>query len=138
MCFIVLYCMSTCGALLLLRDGAHAVVVVPVNDPPELTVQTAAQNFTEGSEPIKVDPTLTLADPDSTQISGAVVWLEPEGEEGDALDVSSAALEGRAVRKTLKGCCRVQLYTVASLADYQAALRGLTYHSSSRKPSTLR
>ena len=117
--------------------GDHLIDVVPVNDEPEIALQDGFVDYVEGASPAKIDVGLVISDVDSTQISSAVVWLEPEGVSGDQLSVSTSLLDESAVKVTSIGCCRLQLYTVADIAAYQSALRGVEYHSSNKNPSLL-
>jgi hypothetical protein len=111
------------------------VAVVPVGDAPVVTTSAGVTPFVEDGGPVAVDPSATLGDIDSATISGATVRLAgaplqtPEGTlalpgGGSILGVYDA----RAGTLALTG--------TASVADYQAALRQVTYDNTSDTPDT--
>ncbi|WP_227657660.1 beta strand repeat-containing protein, partial [Candidatus Magnetaquicoccus inordinatus] len=114
-----------------------ATVVVPitvnlVNDRPLLSAG-ASSSFTENGAAQVVDGTVTISDVDHSQLSSATVRISGNYQSGaDQLSfVNTAAIigswDGTSGTLTLSG--------VASLADYQAALRAVTYSNSSEAPS---
>ena len=112
------------------------VTVTPVNDAPSITIGTDAVIFTEDEDPQKVAASLTLSDIDSSQMSGADVWLEPEVDK-DSLYLPPGALDDLPISSQKISDFRLRLYTVASIADYQAALRQIEFKTLNQNPVLL-
>ena len=101
---------------------------------PVVTTSGGSASYTENAAAVPVDPTLTLTDADSTQITGATVQLSAGYVPGqDSLGMSSQpgiswSWNGSTGTLTLTGS--------ASVAAYQAALRTVTYFNGSEAPTT--
>jgi hypothetical protein len=108
--------------------------VTPVNDAP--AVATAAGSLTDGANqaPTPIDPGLSVTDVDSPNLSGATVAVTSGFAAGqDVLGFSNqngitGSYDSAAGVLTLAGS--------ASVANYQSALRSVTYFNSSSSPST--
>jgi hypothetical protein len=114
-------------------SSTRAVNVVAVNDAPVLTTSAGPVSFTEADPATPIDPGLTLADPDS-QIAGATVAVTANFASGeDVLGFTSqngitGSLNGAGDTLTLSG--------TATVANYQAALRSVTFRDTSANPDT--
>ncbi|HEV2813791.1 MAG TPA: Ig-like domain-containing protein [Solirubrobacteraceae bacterium] len=110
------------------------VSVTGVNDNPVLDTTDAALSYTAGSGPAAVDPGITATDADSTDLVGAIVTISgnfASAEDDLAFadgDVIAGSYDDTSGVLTLSG--------TASVADYEAALRSVTYANSSATPST--
>ena len=103
-----------------------------VNDPPTITTTSSNLVYSEDSGAQAIDPGLTLSDPESDAISGATVKITGNYASGqDVLGFSDqAGISGSVSGDTLT------LSGTTSAANYQAALRSVTYRNSSQDPST--
>lgn len=105
---------------------AIAVVeVTPVNDAPVATLPTTASGFTENGTPDALFSTLTLNDIDNAQLSGATVTIASPVA-GDVLNFTT--------QNGISGTYSAGVLTLsgsASVADYQAALRSVTFSNPS-------
>ncbi|HVK08484.1 MAG TPA: Ig-like domain-containing protein, partial [Gemmataceae bacterium] len=100
--------------------------------PPTLSgIETAALAYTE-NQSLAVTGTLAVADPDSTNLTGATVTLSTGYVAGqDFLDFTTQnGITGVFSNGTLT------LSGTATLAQYQAALRSVQYRNASENPST--
>ena len=112
--------------------ATSTVQIITDNDAPAVTA-SATLAFTEGGGPGVIDATITISDIDSTNISGATVEISPatfvEGEDvlgfTDQNDISGSYNAETGVL-TLSG--------EASLAEYETALRSVTYNNTSFTP----
>ncbi len=124
------------------NDGALAsniasrdVGVTPVNDAPVATTSGGMLAYVENQPASAIDPALTLADLDNTTLASATV----------AITGNFAAGEDRLVFTDQNGISGrfdaatgvLSLSGVASIADYQAALRSVAYLNTSDDPSGL-
>ncbi|MBF0434167.1 MAG: cadherin domain-containing protein [Magnetococcales bacterium] len=123
---------------------SDTVTVVPVNDPPVLTAPTATVTYTEDATPgvitpaMSIDPNsqFTVTDSESNQILGATIVLSgipTTNGVGPADTLQFTSQNGitgtwSAVTHTLT------LTGTASIANYQTALRSVTYINNSRDP----
>ena len=121
------------------RDGSatsapatKAVTVTAVNDAPAIA-SGATRAYTENDPPTTIDPALALSDGDSAELIGATVAIGAGRAPGeDVLAVTAgggiaASFDATAGVLTLSGR--------ASVADYRAALRAVTYANGSEDPS---
>jgi hypothetical protein len=116
-------------------NGVHAsrdLVVLPVNDAPVVTTSTGAVSFVEDDGAVVVDPGVIVADVDDATLSGATVQL------GTALLPQPGTL-GFADTSEIRGLWNpaagtLTLIGTASVADYQAALRSITFDDPSDTP----
>jgi hypothetical protein len=111
----------------------RAITLIAVNDAPTINTTTTALNYAPGSGPQRVDPELALLDPDS-DISGATVRItsghnQNQDELGftNQLGITGTYNSGTGVL-TLTG--------TTTVANYQAALRSVTYVNTSSTPSS--
>jgi hypothetical protein len=115
-------------------DSAPASKGIEVNDKPIVTTTSGALAYSEGDGAVAVDDGVDVTDADSTSLTGATVQISGNlAPDEDALAVSeqngiSGFYESSSGTLTLSG--------TASVADYEAALRSVTYENSSDAPST--
>ena len=116
-------------------ESNTAVIVItvnPVKDSPSGGVQGAPLAYVENQGPVAVDTTLTVTDPDSLDLVGATVAITAGLAAGDVLGfVNQNGITGS--YDATAGV--LTLIGVASLANYQAALRSVTYANASDNPS---
>jgi hypothetical protein len=102
------------------------------NLPPVVSTSAGTTAWTENAGPVPWDAGLSVSDPDSAQLAGATVQIGANFTAGqdrvgfvDELGITGA-YNGATGTLTLTG--------TASVADYQAALRSVTYGNSSDTP----
>jgi hypothetical protein len=110
------------------------VTVSGVNDAPVVTTSVGTLAYTENQAATAVDPALTVSDVDNTHLTGATVQINANYVNGqdvlaftDQLGITGTWNAGNATL-TLSG--------TATVADYQTALRSITYVNTSDAPST--
>ncbi|MBF0098014.1 MAG: DUF4347 domain-containing protein [Magnetococcales bacterium] len=111
--------------------ATSSITLSASNDPPVLTAG-ATLSYTENDAATAIDTTITLADVDDTQMSGATVTLSAGLTSGDTLALVtqngiSGSYDSSSGVLTLTG--------TATLANYQTALRSVTFASSSEDPT---
>ncbi|MEO5329138.1 MAG: DUF4347 domain-containing protein [Magnetococcus sp. THC-1_WYH] len=115
------------GGGALTTTATRAIVVHAVNDAPVVTITGVPLSYTESDAAIMVDAELSLADVDDATLVGATVQIIGNHVAGeDVLTFSdqwgiSGSWDATTGTLTLSG--------TASKADYQAALRSITYHN---------
>jgi hypothetical protein len=115
-------------------DSAPTAKHLEINEPPVLDATDTALAYTENDGPVAVDSGISATDVDSPTLSGATVSIGAgfsSGEDQLAF-TDTAAIDGDYSAST--GV--LTLTGTASVADYQAALRSVTYENSSENPST--
>ena len=112
--------------------ATRGITITPVNDAPTVTAPGATPTYTEGGAAVTIDNTITVTDPDDTQIESGQVRISADFQTGDTLNftnqngISGAYNSGTGVL-TLTGS--------ASEADYQTALRSITFSSTNIAPT---
>ena len=118
--------------------ASTSVTVVPVNDAPVLDLDTGANGsgyttaYTENGTPISIGGAVSIADPDSANLKGAVITLT-NAKSGDVL----AAADQFGIHATVtngNGQITVTLTGEASRADYESMIKSITYSSTSEDP----
>ncbi len=112
-----------------------AITITPVNDAPVLRTSSGTLAYTENQPATPVDPALTLGDIDSATLASARVTIS----------VNFAAGQDRLVFTDQNGISGsfdaatgvLSLSGVATVANYEAALRSVGYRNTSDDPSTL-
>ncbi|HEY6760289.1 MAG TPA: tandem-95 repeat protein, partial [Baekduia sp.] len=114
----------------------RTVTVAPSNDAPTLTAGTGHAAYTERGTAAAVDPAVTVADPDSTQMQGATVAITSGFLSGsDTLTfVNTTTITGSYNAST--GV--LTLSGTDTRANYEAALRSVTFSSGSHSPGASR
>ncbi|MDQ1373559.1 MAG: large repetitive protein, partial [Actinomycetota bacterium] len=109
------------------------IAVMIVDDPPTLTTTAAALSYTEGDGAVAADSGLTATDPDTAQLQGATVQIT--GNYVSADDTLAFADQSGITGSYDTTTGKLTLVGDASVADYQAALRSVTYTNSSQSPT---
>ncbi|HWK55829.1 MAG TPA: Ig-like domain-containing protein [Parapedobacter sp.] len=131
-------------------DGATSafqevtVNITLVNDAPVLTTSGGTVTFTEPEdgdpEPVTIDPGLTVTDPDNATLASATVHITGSFESGEdllafvndgSMDNISGSYDAGTGILTLTSAG-----ATATRAEWEAALRAVTYSNSSHDPST--
>ncbi len=108
--------------------------VVAANDAPVLTAGGGSPTFTEDGAAVVVDPAITATDADDTNLESATVTITNllnAGAEVLAATTGGTGITASYVAPTLT------LTGTATLANYQAVLRTVTYLNSSQSPSPI-
>jgi hypothetical protein len=109
------------------------VAVNAVNNTPTVTVTSTPLAYAENGAPKALDPSLTVADVDSAQLTGATVSVASGYLNG--ADRLGFVDSGSIVGSWDAGSGVLSLSGSASVADYQAALRTVTYENLSDDPA---
>ncbi len=143
-------------ALYLTSDPAvTTVTVTPMNDAPTLSTHIGSASYTEGGLPVRLLPTLTMADPDQpASFAGASVRVSLDGgvagdeivlADGSGVSVTNGVVSvgGKAVGMVSDGAlaggsshAAVTFTQDATQADVNALLQALAYDSTSSNPTT--
>ncbi|MEL0169538.1 MAG: Ig-like domain-containing protein, partial [Pseudomonadaceae bacterium] len=126
-------------------NAASTVTVVAVNDAPTVTTSGGSTSFVEGADvastPVVVDGGLTLSDPDSTTLASATVSIT--GNFMSSQDVLAFSNDGSSmgnISASYNASTGVLTLTssgaTATLAQWQSALRSVTYSNSSDSPNS--
>jgi VCBS repeat-containing protein len=111
-----------------------SVAIVAVPDAPVVT-SNAALVFTEGNPATVIDAALTVTDADDSALESATVQITGNYQAGEDVLASAAVAGITAVFNPLTGT--LSLTGSATLAQYQTALRSVTYFNGSQNPSPL-
>jgi uncharacterized membrane-anchored protein len=112
--------------------AALQAVVSAVNDSPVVTPNATPRSYAENDAAIAANNTLTLSDADSTEITGATVQITTGLTTGDVLAFATA----NGISSTYDSATgKLTLTGTATVAQYQAALRAVTYSSTSENPA---
>jgi len=120
-------------------DGAGAqtsstvrtVNLTAVNDTPLLTGAGSTRSYTENGAAIVLEPGLTLADVDDSQLDQAIIKIGSGFIAGDRLNFTNQSGISGSYNATTGV---LTLTGTASFASYQTALRSITFDSSSENP----
>jgi hypothetical protein len=117
-------------------DSAPAtkqICINPINDGPVLDTTDTALSYTEGDGAVAVDSGIAASDPDSAQLQGATVRITSNFSSADDELAFTNQLGITGSYNDATGT--LTLSGNASVADYQAALRSVTYENVSNNPS---
>jgi VCBS repeat-containing protein len=108
------------------NSGTVTVTINGSNDPPVLAnIESSAIPYSAGTPPVEVTGALTASDPDDTTLAGATVTISSGFVSGEDV-LSFTNLNG--ITGNYNGATGVlALSGTASVADYQAALRSVTF-----------
>lgn len=115
--------------------GNLNLTVIPVNDAPTLVTTTGTLPYIEGQPPTAVDPNIVVVDPDNPNLTGATITISSNyvpGEDFLAFP-NTPLITGVFSQNT--GI--LTLTGTTTIANYQAALRSVTYVNVSDTPSEL-
>jgi hypothetical protein len=118
-----------------------SVSVVAVNDAPIVTSSGGASSFTEGGGGAVIDSGLTLSDPDNSTLPSATVSISGNFQPGADLliFINDGSTMGNITASYDAGTGVLTMTSAgaaATLAQWQAALRSVTFSNSSDAPST--
>ena len=121
-----------------------SVVVTAVNDAPVVTVSSGAASWSEGnnvaSNPVAVDPGLTLVDADGPNPLSASARMLTYFSSQDTLSfVNDGLTMGNIIGTWTVGTGTLTLTSAgnqATVAQFEAALRAITYNNSSNSPNS--
>jgi hypothetical protein len=111
------------------------ITVKPVNDAPVLAgIETTPLSYAKGQTAAVITTTITATDVDNAILASATVQITGGYKKGQDLLAfeNTATITGVFDAKTGK----LTLIGNATLAEYQAALRAVTYQNTSNTPST--
>jgi hypothetical protein len=112
----------------------RAVGVAAVNDTPAVTTAAGSSAYTENGAPVTVEPGAQVSDPDSASLTGARVRI------GGGFDSGSDTLYfagQNGIAGTYDSLTGVLTLTgTATVANYQTALRSVTFSTAGDDPST--
>ena len=111
-----------------------SINVAPVNDAPVISNAGSTKTYTEDAPGVVLEPNLSLADVDDTNITTATIAIGAGFNPGDTLNFTpqtgiSGSYNASTGVLTLTG--------TASRAAYETALRSVTFSTASQAPSTL-
>src|SRR5205085_2252982 len=109
------------------------VSVTPVNDAPVVAANGGSLSYTENQAATAIDAALSLSDVDSTTLSGATVSIS--GNFASGQDVLGFTNQNGITGSYNAATGVLTLSGTASVANYQAALRSVSYFNSSENPS---
>ena len=125
--------------------ASKQVTVAAVNDTPVATASGGNTAFTEGnnatSTPVAIDSGITLSDLDNSTLAGATVAITGnlQSAEDSLLFTNNPATMGNISGSYNAGTGVLSLSSAgatATLAQWQAALRSITYYNSSETPNS--
>ncbi len=108
------------------------VTVTPVNDAPSTANVAGTVSYTESGAAKVVLPSITVSDPDNTTLAGATLSFTPSPSAGDTLAFTD---QNGITGSWNAGTQVLTLSGTATLAQYQAALRTITYATTSHDPA---
>lgn len=113
--------------------GTRNIVITAVNDAPTIMGTATATTYVEGSGPMIVDDQLTPDDVDNTMLNSAEASLGASFITGEDL---LAATPAGAISVSFNSTTGVLSFSgTASIADYQATLRSITYENTVTEPT---
>ena len=116
------------------NTASRGVNIVAVNDAPVIQTSSGSASFTEGGDALVIDSGLTVSDVDNTYLQSATVRISQGlvASEDVLAFTNQAGITGSYDKST----GTLTLTGSALLADYQAALRSVTYVNTSQNPNT--
>ncbi len=116
------------------QAAAATITVTAVNDAPAVTGTGGTLAYTENDPAVAIDPGLTVSDVDSASLATAWVWFASGYASGQ--DVLGFTDQNGITGSWDSGAGMLTLSGGATVAQYQAALRSVTYANTSEAPST--
>jgi hypothetical protein len=110
------------------------ITVNAANDAPVVTATAGNLSYTENAAATAIDPGLTVTDSDSTDLTGATVAIT--GNFASGQDVLAFTNQLGITGNYNSGTGVLTLTGTTTVANYQTALRSVTYQNSSDDPST--
>ena len=116
--------------------GTVNIDITPVNDAPVVTPGGEFRQYNEDAAPIVVDPSVTVTDADSATLASATVRISVNFASDQ--DVLSFTDQSGITGSWEPATGVLTLTGTATVAQYQQALRTITYHNTSQQPITAR
>lgn len=114
--------------------ATKTIAVTALNDAPSVAKSPDAMSYIEQQGAAVVDASVTVSDPDSPLLKGATATLAAP-QTGDALAFTAPA--GSGIKGSYNATTGVLTLTgTSSVANYQAALRSVTFVSVAQAPAT--
>ena len=124
------------------NDGAlssaaatRSIAVTPVNDAPVISTSGGSLAYIENQAAVAIDPALTVADLDNTNLAGATASISANFVAGQ--DVLGFTTQNGITGSWNAATGVLSLSGSASVANYQTALRSVSYFNGSDDPSGL-
>ena len=115
--------------------AARSIDVTAVDDAPSVSTSSGSLAYTAGDPAAAIDPALTAADADGTELASATVRIASGFEDGDEL----AFEDQNGIAGTYDTSTGVlTLSGTATVADYEAALRSVAFSAASDAPAASR
>jgi len=114
--------------------GAVVVTVSSVNDAPVVIASPGAVAYLENAPALTIDGAISVTDADSAALTAATIQITSGCAPDDALALA-APPTGIAVAYTA-ATCTLALTGAAAVADYQTALRQVSYRNAGDNPGT--
>jgi hypothetical protein len=115
--------------------GHVAVTVVAINDAPEVAMTATVLAYTENDAAVAIDEGLTVGDVDTAALVGATVQIASGCTSPEDVLALAVPPPGIVIAGYDAATCALTLTGAASPADYQAALRLVTYVNTSDAPA---
>ena len=117
------------------NNGDKNVTITAVNQAPVLTTTAGTTAFTEAGPAVAIDNGLTLTDVDSANMASATVQITTNCQSGeDVLGFTNQ--NGITGNYVAVPNCLLTLTGSSTVANYQTALRSVTYNNTSQNPNT--
>ena len=109
------------------------ITVTNVDEAPDVDNSSGALPYTENEPPTAIDTSITITDPDSTNLTGATVQIT--GNYSSPQDVLALPAQPNITATYSTGT--LTLSGTATIAAYETALEAVTYVNTSDNPSTV-
>jgi len=117
--------------------ATRTIVVKPVNDAPVLAaVETTPLAYANGQAPTAISDTITVADVDNAVLASATVQITGGYKKGQDFLAFEDTDKITGVFDAKKGLLTLTSIGDATVADFEAALRAVTYQNTSESPKT--
>lgn len=113
-------------------SATRTIHMSAVNDAPLLTMNISSRVYQENAAPIQLAPSLSLTDPDNTLLSSATVSIASAYATGQDVLLFADAYGITGQWDADQGI--LTLTGLATVEDYQLALRSVSYHNLSESP----
>jgi hypothetical protein len=115
-------------------SGTATVSITPLTGEPVVSVSAGSIAWTEDGAPVVLDAALTLSDTDDSQLDKAIVTVSEGFTAGDVLGLGSDPVSGVAAAYDA-ATGTLTLAGRASVGQYQAMLRTVTFSSTAQDPT---
>jgi hypothetical protein len=126
---------TTAGGTSAASSADHFTYVAPANSSPVVTASAGSLSYTTNTGGVPVDSGITVSDADNTTLANATVKISAGYASGQ--DVLGFVPQNGITGIWNPATGTLTLSGNSSVANYQAALRSVTYQNASASPSTL-